>query len=135
MEEEDPGKWLEEPPVPAEPTITGVMVPEPVTVMGELQPLVGGVPGDASCPWSRLFHRGKASFSRRFVIQVAGKFTFRPTVGGTNTEPIKQGGVAGGAAFEIDLKEAGMPIEISFDYETRVIDVMDLLSGKSLLNS
>lgn len=120
------------PALPHPQTPSGVDVPEPVNVMGGLQPYLGGVPGDASCPWSRLVHIGDGKFARTFVVPVKGIQSFFVTVGGTNADPTKANTVAGGPLVEIDIPAAGTVVRIHFDYETRTIDVTNVETGTSI---
>jgi hypothetical protein len=114
-------------------TPSGLTVPEPVTVGGGIQPLLGGVPGDAACPWSRLHARGDGRFSRIFCIPLAGEFDMAITCGGTWTDPVRRGGIAGGAPFRVVVPAAGMLVRIDFDYESREVSVVAPASGESLL--
>jgi hypothetical protein len=108
-------------------------IPEPVSVVGQLQPLLGGVPGDASCPWSRLFHIGEGRFARTFAIPLAGRYAFTITNGGTMTDPTNQGGVAMSQPWVMNLPAPGMLVRIEFDYDRRTVTATDAVTGGSLL--
>ena len=69
----------------------------PVVVQGELKTLLGGVPGEASCPWTSLHHVDDAGFSRTFVAPMAGLVHFHLTCGGTGTHQIRANGSASAA--------------------------------------
>lgn len=114
-------------------TPSGLTVPEPVTVGGGIQPLLGGVPGDAACPWSRLHAQGDGRFSRTFCIPLAGEFDMAITCGGTWTDPVRRGGIAGGALFRVVVPASGMLVRIDFDYESREVSVVAPASGESLI--
>jgi hypothetical protein len=114
-------------------TPSGLTVPEPVTVGGGIQPLLGGVAGDAACPWSRLHARGNGRFSRVFCIPLAGEFDMAITCGGTWTDPVRRGGIAGGEPFRVAIPEAGMLVRIDFDYESGEVRVVEVGSEASLL--
>lgn len=125
--------YIDPEPVDPQPTPAGLTVPEPVTVMGPLQPLLGGVPGDASCPWSRLHHVGAGRFSRTFALPFAGQFGFTITADGSQDDPTNQGGVAGGKPWQLDIPRAGTLVKITFDYEARTVQATDAETGQSLL--
>jgi len=110
-------------PIPQALTPSGVRVPEPVSVLGELQTYTGGIPGDASCPWSRLLHIGNGVFEQTFVLPLAGSFSFAIAVGGSQSDLTKQGGVAGGDPFTVTVKRPGDAVRIRFDYETRDVSI------------
>jgi len=114
-------------------TPSGLTVPEPVTVGGSIQPLLGGIPGDAACPWSRLYAQGNGRFSRVFCIPLAGEFDMTITCGGTFTDPVRQGGIAGGASFRVVVPETGTLMRIDFDYESKAVRVVAVASGESML--
>ncbi len=117
--EADAGIFRDAAPVPASPDRHGLTVPEPVAVVGGLQAFLGGVPGDASCPWSRLHGDGPGTFSRTFAMPMAGRFSFTITCGGTYTDPINQGGVSGGKPYPVEVDAAGDLLRIHFDHNTR----------------
>ena len=119
--EPDPAVHRAPNPVPASPDANDLTVPEPVTVTGPLQPLLGGVPGDASCPWSRLHGIGPGRFARTFCLPLAGRFPFTITTGGTMSDPTNQGGLAGGNPFLLDVPSPGTLFRITFDHATREV--------------
>lgn len=131
--DEDPGRYLDPPPAPAVASASSLTIPEPVTVVGQLQPLLGGVPGDASCPWSRLFHIGEGRFARTFAIPLAGRYAFTITNGGTMTDPANQGGVAMAQPWMMNLSEPGTLVRIEFDFDRRTVAATNVLTGESQL--
>ena len=114
-------------------TPAGLTVPQPVAVVGQLQPRLGGVPGDASCPWSRLYSLGGGDFARTFCIPYPGRFSFTITAGGTMDDPTNQGGFAGGRPFELEIEKAGDLVRIEFNYETREVRALDPNTERNLL--
>ncbi len=121
--------WEESDPAPESPapatamTPLGIEVPEPVAILGELQAYAGGIPGDASCPWSQLYHVGNGVFERSFILPLAGEFHFAIAVGGSQSDLTKQGGVAGGAPYGVKIEKPGDGLRIRFDYETREVRI------------
>ena len=107
----------------------------PATVVGSLQALLGGVPGDASCPWSALHHIGAGRFQRTFAIPLAGRFGFTIASGGTMTDLTNRGGLAGAAPFALRIARPGDLVRIGFDYGTRAVSAIDPESGADLLES
>jgi len=110
--------------VPNPVTPSGVTVPEPVSVLGGLQTYIGGIEGDASCPWSRLIHVGNGVFEATFVLPLAGTFPFAIAVGGSQSDLTKQGGIAGGSPFSVTVKRPGDTVRIRFDYDTRDVQII-----------
>jgi hypothetical protein len=109
--------------IPCPVTPDGVTVPEPVSLLGEVQAYLGGIPGDASCPWSRLIHIGNGIFEATFVLPLAGTFSFAIAVGGSQADLTKQDGVAGGSPFQVTVEHPGDAVRIRFDYATRKVDI------------
>ena len=95
-------------PADAEPMPTGSpdlswLMAGPAVVQGPLKTLLGGVPGEASCPWSALHHCDEHGFHRTFVAPVAGRSSFHLTCGGTGTHQIRADGTASGPEFVLTL--------------------------------
>ena len=80
---------------------------QPVVVVGELKICLGGIPGEASCPWSTLFPRSDTLFSRTFAAPMAGAFAFHLTCGGTHTHQVRANGSASGPEFYLRIRQAG----------------------------
>jgi hypothetical protein len=123
------------PPAPSpEPAVTGAgwAVAEPITVVGAVQALLGGVPGDAACPWSRLHHVGGGMFSRVFAMPVAGPTACTLAVGGTMTDLINQDGLASGRPITFAVARAGDLVRIVLDANNRQVAITDAVTGVSL---
>lgn len=114
-------------------TDSGLQVPEPVALVGEIQEHIGGIVGDASCPWSRLHHIGGGVFARRFVFPLTCDLRFTVATGGTLTDPTNDGGLSGGSPFALRVARPGQCIEISFDYEAKTVRAIDCATRDSAL--
>jgi len=111
----------------------GVTINEPVTVLGGIQALLGGVVGDASCPWSRLYRVGPGVYERVFAMPLAGVFSLYVCCGGTQTEQIHRDGLPHSAPLAVQVARAGQLMRVRLDYDTRQIDVTDAVTGQSLV--
>ncbi len=114
---------------------SGVDIAEPVALVGEIQEHIGGIPGDASCPWSTLRHIGEGRFARRYAFPVAADLRCTVTVGGTGTDPTNEDGISGSPPYTVRVTRPGQVLEFVFDWETRRLAVRDVESGKSALIS
>lgn len=114
-----------------EATQSGLAVPQPVTLVGEVQEHIGGIVGDASCPWSRLYPAGPGRFQRSFTFPVATDISFSVMTGGTGIDPTNSGGVSGDTEYVIRVSSPGQTIRFRFDWERRVLEAHDAESGAS----
>lgn len=114
-------------------TASGLEVPEPVALVGELQDQLGGIRGDASCPWSVLHPIGGGRFSNVFALPAPGRFSFTVMAGGTGMDPTNVGGLAGGPPYRLRVREGGSVVRFVFDWERRELEAMDLGTGESAL--
>jgi hypothetical protein len=112
---------------------SGQSVPEPVTIQGSIQPLVGGIPGDASCPWSRLYRTGPGSYERVFAMPLAGCFSLFVCCGGTQTQQVRAEGLPHVKSIWVAVNQPGQLVRINFDYDRRSIKVTDAESGTDLV--
>lgn len=117
----------------ASPTASGLSVPLPVTLVGEIQEHIGGIVGDASCPWSQLYSAGPGRFRRSFAFPVATDIAFTVMTGGTGIDPTNAGGVSGGAPWVIRVDQPGQVITVTFDFEARLVDAVDTATGTTCL--
>ncbi len=113
-------------------TLDAQRVPQPLVVVGELQRMLGGVPGDTWCPYSRLWHRGGGVFELAALIPWAGRYAFALAAGGTMTEVYRQHGLPGGAPYAIRTVEDNQRVRLRFDYATKGLTAVDD-NGRSLL--
>jgi hypothetical protein len=119
---------------PALLTFLGQTVPEPVALVGELQRVLGGQPGDTVSPYSRLVHSGAGRFELAALIPWAGEYPFTVALGGTMTEVINQGGRPGGRPFLLCVPQDNMRVRFSLDYELKRLEAIDD-AANSLLKS
>lgn len=133
---------------PAARSASGLDVPLPVTLVGDIQEHIGGIVGDASCPWSRLWPVGQsdsaadatagptpapAVFERSFAFPMPADLRFTVMTGGTGIDPTNAGGVSGGPAWALRVERAGQIITFRFDWEARTLEALDAQTGESCL--
>gem|GEM_PF-3747846 len=104
----------------------GIDLSLPVTLVGELQRVLGGRPGDTWCPHSRMFHQGQGRFIRRFVVPRAGNYAFRIAVGGTMTDVFDAQGLSAADEASVHTKQDLRLIEVEFDYDRGRIRIQDI---------
>jgi hypothetical protein len=114
-------------------TPSGLDVPEPVAVVGEIQSHIGGIAGDASCPWSTLYPAGSGRFEREFAFPVATDISFTVMTGGTGIDPTNNSGASGGSPYCLRIRHAGQRVRLSFSWEERVLTAVDLEDRSSCL--
>ena len=119
--EADPAAGVERPPaVLGHPTLPdGLDAPQEVFLVGPLQRLLGGEPGDAMSRYSRLSPRGDGTFVLTCVIPWAGEHRFAVGIDGTMTEYYRQDGLPGGADWRLVTSADNQIVRLVFDYRTR----------------
>jgi hypothetical protein len=113
-------------------TADGQNVPEPVTLVGSLQTMLGGEADQSGCPFSRMRHCGGGRFELATVIPWAGDTTFTVACGGTMTEIYRRNGLSGGPPLVLRTTRSPQHVRFAFDYRTRVVTAIDN-DGHSLL--
>jgi hypothetical protein len=117
------------------PEVPGVprTVPGPVILVGEVQVLFGGRPGDNYNPFSRLFQTGDWVHERVLVVPDAGRWSFAVGVGGTGTDYHRAGGLHNGRDYELVISKPVTFARFRFDVSKRELTVVDQ-NGRSLLS-
>lgn len=106
---------------------TGQRAPQPVAIVGPIQQFLGGLPGDASCPWSRLTHTGHGRFEKLLVIPWRGTFDFTIACGGTMTE-VYRSGLHGGKPYTLTTTHDNAVVHMVFDYADKSVTLRPLTS-------
>jgi hypothetical protein len=100
-------------------------VPQPVLLVGDIQRILGGSPGDSWSPYSQMKHLGRGQFELALLVPWAGKYHFSICAGGTMTEYYNQGGIAGGPPFCLETFQDNQRVRIRFDYRTKYTEALD----------
>ncbi|MEM6427968.1 MAG: hypothetical protein AAF708_01920 [Deinococcota bacterium] len=100
-------------------------VAEPVMLIGSLQQMLGGIPGESMDPFSRFKHLGDGIYGLATVIPYAGTYNFAVAVGGTMTEVYRQGSLNGNPAYVLTANEPNLTVLIRFDVNTHVVSALD----------
>jgi hypothetical protein len=106
-------------------TPAGRDVPLPAVLVGSLQRVLGGEPGDSWGLFSRLHHHGQGQFELAALIPWAASYSFTLALGGTMTETINQGGISGNPPFVLNVAEDNTRVRIRLDYSTRQVTALD----------
>ncbi|MFP4377065.1 MAG: hypothetical protein ACLFP4_08480 [Spirochaetales bacterium] len=116
------------------PEVPGVprTVPGPVILVGEVQELFGGRPGDNYDAFSHLYQTGDWIHERVLVVPDTGRWTFAVGVGGTGTDYHRSGGAQRGRDYELVINEPVTIARFRFDVAKRILTVVDA-EGASLL--
>lgn len=113
----------------------GLTVPEPVSIQGSFQPLVGGIAGDASCPWSKLYRQAPGQYERVFAAPFPGCFSLFVCCGGTQTEQIHAQGLPHSNPLWLVIHKAGQLVRITLNYDQRNVAARDAVTGEDLISS
>lgn len=113
-------------------SMDGQDVPQPAVLVGSLQRILGGEPGDSWGPYSGMVYHGDGLFKLAALIPWAGNYQFCVALGGTMTETIHQGGIHSGNLFAIRAGTDNLRIRIQLNYATKEVSVIDD-AGNSLL--
>jgi len=107
---------------------TGQRTPQPVAIVGTIQQFLGGLPGDASCPWSRFTHTGGGRFEKLLVIPWRDTYEFTIACGGTMTE-VYRNGLHGGKPYTFTTTHDNAVIHMVFDYADKSVALQSLTSA------
>lgn len=103
----------------------GRNVPEPAVIVGMLQRMLGGEPGDSMSPYSRLCHRGGGRFELAALIPWRGEYEFRLALGGTMTETVTSAGFHSAEPFILHVHNDNTRVRLHFSYTDRHFTALD----------
>lgn len=98
---------------------------EPVVLVGPLQQMLGGIPGESMCPFSRLRPLGDGIYGLATVIPYPGEYEFSVAVGGTMTEVYRQGGLSETPSYCLNVSEPNLTVYFRFDLGQRELKMLD----------
>jgi hypothetical protein len=98
---------------------TGEHAPQPIRVIGNIQEILGGVPGDSTCAHSRFTHLGAGRYELRALAPWPGEWRFHLVAGDTNTYRIHADGTSGGPGFVLKATRELQVFRLIFDYPSK----------------
>jgi hypothetical protein len=106
-------------------TAGGAAVNRPVALLGQVQTALGGLPGDTSCPYSRLRHIGQGVFELPLVLHHPGVHGFNIAVGGTRTEVHRASGLGGGRECRLVTTVPNAEVLVRYEADRHRITAWD----------